>query len=160
MVRRRPGEPDYRLAARATARTGAPGTGTAVAAAGVGLVLAPSVMEYSEPDAVVHDGVLGAVITVVAITGAAAPRAAAWASGATALLGLWGAVSPFTLDHGSTRPVVVNEVVVGAVVTVLSLTGVAVAVERSGARRAERARPSRCERRRGLSHRYVDEEVR
>lgn len=159
MVRRRPDEPDYQLAARATARTGAPGTGTAVAAAGVWLVLAPSVMEYPEPDAVVHDGVLGAVIAIVAITGAAAPRAAAWASGATALLGLWAAVSPFALDHGSTLPVV-NEVVVGAVVTVVSLTGVAVAVERSCARRAARARPSRCERRRALSHRYVDEEVR
>ncbi|WP_181320022.1 SPW repeat domain-containing protein [Saccharothrix carnea] len=147
------GEPDYQRAARLTARRGAPGPGAVVAAAGVWLVLAPSVLEYPDGGAVINDGVVGAVVAIVAITGAAVPRAASWSSGTTALLGVWEVASPFVLGHGSGSSVVANQVVVGLVVVVLSLAGVAVSVERSCSRSPMRARPSRWERRRARPRR-------
>ncbi|MFD7657999.1 SPW repeat protein [Actinosynnema sp. NPDC059797] len=137
------GEPDYQRAARSTTRRGAPGPGAVVAVAGVWLVLAPSVLEYPDGGAVVNDGVVGTLIAIAAITGSAVPRTASWSSGTTAVLGLWEVASPFVLGHGSGGSVVSHQVVVGLAVVVLSLAGVAVAVERSGARHPKPSKPSR-----------------
>ncbi|OKI28658.1 hypothetical protein A6A25_31105 [Saccharothrix sp. CB00851] len=85
------------------------------------LVLAPSILEYPESGAAVADGAVGAVVVVVAIIGAVVPRGVPWFDVITAVLGAWTSVSPFVLDHAASRSVIVNEVVVGVVLTVSSL---------------------------------------
>ena len=80
------------------------------------------------------DLAIGFVIVVVALTRAIAPRAVARAGwGVNVVLGTWLVVAPLVLDYGGT-PVVVNDVVVGVVVVVLTCASLVL---------TKRARPER-----------------
>jgi hypothetical protein len=90
--------------------------------AGIWLVIAPFVMNYSQYGiSSTNSVVLGIVIGVLALVRMSGSNQV-WASWLNLIAGLWMIISPFALGYSNISAVVTNDIVVGLIVGVSALT--------------------------------------
>ncbi|GAA0220759.1 SPW repeat domain-containing protein [Cryptosporangium japonicum] len=107
------------------------------------LVVAPSVLGYGSAipglggmwrfGGTWNDATVGALLFVLVTGRLSFPEAASWCLAACAVLGGWLTLAPFALGYDATfatSHALRNDVLIGAVVAVLGVTGVAAAVRR------------------------------
>lgn len=86
--------------------------------AGIWLIIAPFVLNYSNGDPYWNDIVFGAIVAVFALIRVGGAVRASWLSWINALIGIWLIVSAFWLDNTATAGW--NDVILGAIVLVLA----------------------------------------
>jgi hypothetical protein len=106
--------------------------------AGVWLLVSPFLLEHPDTvagfNAVWNDVVLGIAVALLAAVRVVAPFTSRGAGWVLVVLGVWLVLAPFVLGLTSAPPVVVNDIVVGAIVLVFTLAGMATATPRTKTR--------------------------
>jgi hypothetical protein len=92
--------------------------------AGIWLIIAPWVLNYSGRDPRWNDVVFGIVVLVFAGMRVVGAYRAAWLSWLNALIGAWLFVAAFTIDHTTTAAT--NDIILGIIVFVLGVVSAGV----------------------------------
>jgi hypothetical protein len=91
--------------------------------AAIWLLISPFVLRFrSTGSLVANDVILGIVIGILALVRFFSPsRSTAWASWVNVVLGIWVLISPWVLGYAAYRTAMIDNVVMGIIVIILSL---------------------------------------
>jgi ABC-type uncharacterized transport system permease subunit len=86
--------------------------------AGIWLIIAPWVLDYSARDPRWNDVVFGIIVGIFALTRATDAYREEWLSWINALIGVWLFIAAFTIDH--TAVAAWNDIILGIIVFLLA----------------------------------------
>jgi hypothetical protein len=100
--------------------------------AGIWLIIAPWVLAYSSEDPRWNDVVFGALVVFFALLRLTGAYRQTWMSWLNALFGVWIFIAAFTIDVTATAAI--NDVILGAIVFLLSIWSASASESRPGLR--------------------------
>ncbi len=89
---------------------------------GIWLIISPYILNYSSFGISSSNAVIVGIVVAILALIKLANYEANWAGWINFLLGLWMIIAPFAMGHGSVGTVVSNEVILGIILAISSLT--------------------------------------